>query len=83
MLEPSYMLMWCSMLVEGSELNVDIYKKYSRGQKIRMLWRTSKEELMCKARVRFDDLWKHVSSGEETNCERISTSIIPSFLRGR
>ena len=76
------MLMWCSMLAEGSELNVDIHKQYSQGQKIRMLRRTSKEEPMCKASVRFDDLWKHVSSGAETNCEQISTSIIPSLLRG-
>ena len=42
-----------------------------------MLGRTSKEEAMCKARIRFDDLWKHVS-GTETNCERISISIIPN-----
>jgi len=76
------MLMWCSMLVEGSELSVDIHKQYSRGQKIQMLGRTSKEEPICKASVRFDDLWKHVSSGAETNCEQISTSIIPSLLRG-
>jgi len=75
------MLMWCSMLTEGSELNVDIHKQYSRGQKIWMLGRTSKEEPMCKASIRFDDLWKHVSSAE-INCEWISTSIIPSLLRG-
>jgi len=56
--------MWCSMLVEGSELSIEI-----RGQRIRMLGRTSKEEPMCKASVRFDDLWTHVSSGAETNCE--------------
>jgi len=71
------------MLAEGSELNIEVYKRHSRGQKIRMLGRTSKEELMCKASVRFDDLWTHVSSGGETNCERISTSIIPDLLRGR
>ena len=28
-----------------------------------MLGHTSKEEPMCKASIRFDDLWKHVSSG--------------------
>jgi len=77
------MLIWYSMLVEGSELSIEIHKKYSRGQKIRMLGRTSKEEPMCKASVRFDDLWKHVSSEAETNCERISTSITPNLLRGR
>jgi len=59
------MLMWCSMLTKGSELNVDIHKQYSQGQKIRMLRHTSKKEPMCKASIRFDDLWKHVSSGAE------------------
>jgi len=77
------MLMWCSMLVEGSELSIEIHERPSRLQKIRMLGRTSKEEPICKASVRFDDLWKHVSSGAETNCERISTLITPNLLRGR
>ena len=81
MLEQSYILMWYSMLMEGSELSIEIHKRHSQGQKIRMLGRTSKEEPMCKASIRFDDLWKHVSSGAETNCERISTLIIPNLLR--
>jgi len=68
-LEPSHELMWCSMLVEGSELNIEIHKKHFQRQKIWMLGRTSKEELMCKASIRFDDLWKHVSSRTEMNCE--------------
>jgi len=79
-LEQSYILMWYSMLMEGSELSIEIHKRHSQGQKIRMLGRTS-GELMSKASVRFDDLWKHVSSGAETNCERISTLIIPNLLR--
>jgi len=70
------------MLVEGSELNIEIHKRHSRGQKIRMLGRTSKEEPMCKANVTFDDLWKYVSSRTENDCERIATSIIPNLFRG-
>jgi len=37
---------------------------------------------MCKVSIRFDDLWKHLSSGTETNCEGIFTLIIPKLLRG-
>jgi len=76
------MFMWGSMLVEGSELNIEIHKKHSRRREILMLGRTPKEELMCKVSIRFDDLWKHLSSGTETSCEGIFTLIIPNLLRG-
>jgi len=52
--------------------------------KILMLERTPKEEeLMCKARIMFDDLWKCSSSGTGRNCQRICTSMTPDLLRGR
>jgi len=73
------MLMWPSMLVEGSELNIEIHKKHSRRQKILT---GSEEGSMCKANIKFDDLRKHLSSRTGTNCERIYTSISPDFLIG-
>ena len=62
------MFMWYSMLVEGSELNIETHKKYSRRRKILMLERTSKEEPICKANIRFDELRKHLSSRTGTDC---------------
>jgi len=79
----SDVLMECSMLVEGSELNIEIHKEHSRHRKILILERTPKEELMCKARIMFDDLWKCTSSGTGRNCKRICTSMTPDLLRGR
>ena len=78
MLEQSYMFMWRSMLVEGSELNIEIHKKHSRRQKIL----TGPEGSMPKANIKFDDLWKHLSSTTGKNCERIFTLISPDLLIG-
>jgi len=78
-LEQSYMLMWRSMLAEGSELNIEIRKKYSRRQKILT---GSEEGSMPKANIKFDNLQKHLSYRTGTNREGIFTSISPDLLIG-
>jgi len=70
------MFMWRSMLVEGSELNIEIHKKHSRQLK-KILEPAPKEELICRANFKFDDLQKHLSSRTGTNCECIFTPITP------
>jgi len=78
-LEQSYMFMWRSMLAEGSEMSIEIHKKYSRRQKILT---GSEERSMPKANIKFDSLQKHLSSRTGTNCEGIFTSISPDLLIG-
>jgi len=68
------MFMWFSMLVEGSELDIELHKKHSRRQKILT---GSEEGPMPKANIKFDDLQKHLSSRTGTNCRWICTSITP------
>ena len=78
MVDQSYMFMWCSMLVEGNELNIEIHKKRSQGIFTRQ--RGSEEGPICKAKVKFDDLQKHLCCRTGTNCEGIFTSIAPYLL---
>jgi len=74
------MFMWCSMLVEGSELSIEIHEKRSQ------LWKKitrkprSKKEPIRKAKITFDDLRKHLSRRTGTNCEGILTLIAPDLL---
>ena len=74
--------MWCSMLVEGSELSIEIHKKHSR------LWNkitrkpVSKKGPMRKAHISFDDLRKHLPCRTGANCEGIFASIAPDLPRG-
>jgi len=74
--------MWRSMLVEGSELNIEIHKKNSRRWKIFTRERGSEEGPMCKAHIKFDDLRKHLFSKTGTDRELIFTSIAPNLIRG-
>ena len=69
------MFMWCSMLVEGSELNIEIHKKHSRQWKKLFREPDSGEGLMRKTHVKFEDLQKHLSSRTGTNRGWIFTSI--------
>jgi len=71
------MFMWSSMLMEGSELNIEVQKKRSQLRKIF----TRENGPMLKANIKFDDLREHLSSGTRTNCEVIFTSIAPNLLR--
>ena len=74
------MFMWCSMLVEGSELNIEIHKKHSQ------LWEKLIHEPGSEEgpvpNIKFDDLRKHLSSRTGKNCEGIFTSIAPNLFRG-
>jgi len=74
--------MRCSILKEGSDLNIEIHKKHSWQQNISFR-RTPKSDSLCQASIRFDDLWKHLVSEaqKETKCERIVVSITLDLLR--
>ena len=74
--------MWCSMLVEGSELNIEMHKKHFQRWKKLIREPGPKEGPMCKVNIKFDDLWKHLSSGTGTNCKEIFTSISLDSRRG-
>ena len=67
----SYILMRCSIFKEGSDLNIEIYKKHSQRLEIITFGHASEDELLCKANIRFDDLWKHLvsDSQKEVKCE--------------
>ena len=63
--------MQCSIFEEGSDLNIEIYKKHSRWLEIITFGHASEDELLCKASIRFDNLWKHLvsDSQKEVKCE--------------
>ena len=66
----SYIFMWSSILVEESVLNIAIHKKHSLRQKA--LRKVSGDELLCDARIQFDDLWKHRAPEiQEIRCELV------------
>jgi len=75
--------MRCSIFEEGNDLNIEIYKKHSLRQEIKTLGRASQDEFLCKASIRFDDLWKHLvsSSQKEAKCELVFTLIALNILR--
>jgi len=69
------------MLVEGSELNIEIHKKRSQLWKKLIREPGSEEGPVPKANIKFDDLRKHLSSRTGTNREGIFTLIAPSLSR--
>jgi len=79
----SYILMQCSIFEEGSDLNIEIYKKHSRWLEIITFGHASEDELLCKASIRFDNLWKHLvsDSQKEVKCEWVFALITFSTLR--
>ena len=78
----SYILMRCSIFEEGNDLNIEIYKKHSLRQEIKTFGRASQDELLCKASILFDDLWKHLSeSQKEAKCELVFALIASNILR--
>ena len=74
----SYIFMWCRVFWEGSSLNIEIHKHFKRPTILR-----SKDDILCSASIKFDDLWDHLASEaqQETNCELIFVSIISHLLR--
>jgi len=75
--------MWCSIFKKGNDLNIEIYKKHSRQLKFIMFGRVSEDELLCKASIGFDDLWKHLvsESQKEAKCELVFALIAFNILR--
>lgn len=70
------------MLVEGSDLSIEIHK-HSRRREMDSYERPPEEDPMGKASVKFGDLGKHLDSEIriETKGERISASITSDLLR--
>jgi len=75
--------MRCSIFEEGNDLNVEIYKKHSLRLEIKTFGCALQDELLCKASIRFDDLWKHLvsESQKEEKCELVFTLIASNILR--
>jgi len=76
------MFMWFSMLVEGSELDIELHKKHFKIWKKLTREPGSEEGPMPKANIKFDDLQKHLSSRTGTNRGWIFTLITPGLFRG-
>jgi len=78
----SCIVMWCRILQEGDNLNIEIHKHFKRPRILRSK-SASKDDLLCQANIKFDDLWDHLASKaqQETNCELIFVSIISHLLR--
>ena len=72
--------MWSSILKEGSDLNIEMYK-YSRREKYLGIRHANKDNCRCKASINFNDLWKNLVSEaqEETKCELIFSLITLDF----
>ena len=70
------------MLVEGSDLSVEIHK-HSRRREMDSYERPPEEDPMGKASIKFNDLGKHLDSEIriETKGERVSASITSHLLR--
>ena len=81
-MQPS-IFMWRSIVKEGSDLNIEIHKKRSWLQKANLFKRTSQYNVLCKATIKFDDLWKHLvlESQKGSKCGFIFTSIASDMLK--
>jgi len=79
----SYILMRYSIFEEGNDLNIEIYQKHSLLLDIITFGHASKDELLCKASIGFDNLWKHLvlESPKEAKCELVFASIASNILR--
>ena len=72
--------MWCSILKEGSDLNIEMHKYYRREKYLSFIY-GNKDNSPCRTSIKFDDLWKHLVSEEQegTKCELIFCSITLDF----
>jgi len=77
-----YIFIRCSIVKEGSDLDIEIYKE-SRRRKIITLGRAPQGNLLCKASIKFDDLWEHLvlELQKEIKCELILVSIAYGRLK--
>ena len=72
-----------SILKQESDLDIEIRRKHPLRWKILSLGRISKDDLLCKVSVKFDDPWDHLVSEtqKETKCKLIFASFASSLLR--
>jgi len=72
--------MWCSILNEGSDLNIEIHEYYRR-EKYFGIRHSNKDSSPCRTSIKFDDLWKHLVSKEQegTKCELVFCLITLDF----
>jgi len=77
------MFMRHSIFKGGSDLDIEIHKKRSRWQKANPFEGTSPDNVLCKATIKFDDLWKHLvlESQKGSKCGFIFTSIVSEMLK--
>ena len=74
--------LWLSMLMEGGELTIEVHQKRSQLWKTLTGERGSGEGPMRKAKIKFNDLQRHLLTETDINCEGIFTSIVVNLLRG-
>jgi len=74
--------MQCSIFKQGNDLDIEICKE-SRHRKIITLGHAPEGNLMCKASIKFDDLWEHLvlELQKETKCELILDTIAYDRLK--
>ena len=65
--------LWHSMLMEGDGLNIEVHQKRSQLWKPSTRERGSEEGPIRKAKIKFNDLQRHLSSKTDINCEGIFT----------
>jgi len=75
--------MWCSILKQESNLDIEIHRKHPLRWKISSPGLIKKDDSPCKVSIKYDDLWDHlVSEAEEgTKCRLIFASFASSPLR--
>ena len=73
----------CSIVKEGSDLNIEIHKKCPRWQKLIHLKCTSEDNVACTATIKFNDICKHLAleSQKEPKCRLILVSIASNMLK--
>ena len=78
----SPIFMQCSIFKQGNDLDIEICKE-SRHRKIITLGHAPEGNLMCKASIKFDDLWEHLvlELQKETKCELILDTIAYDRLK--
>ena len=77
-----YIFIRCSIVKERSDLDIEIYRESQRW-KIITLGRAPEGNLLCKASIKFDDLWEHLvlELQKETKCELILGTIAYDGLK--
>ena len=72
----------CSILKQGSDLDIEMHREHSLQHKIFSFGHISDDPL-CRVSIKFNDLWDHLVSETQkgTKCRLIFVSIALSLLR--